>query len=162
MITQPEANVQFTDEEAKRLDILEKRLANLRYEITIYTDNIAILKNDLSSSKKEHEYLTELNQTLKVKVEELTKREESLRSSIGESEAILGEYKKQRDNMDALHAIKSKELTDREVAVKDREAKCQEDRYLVDSQLKNNSQEKELIEKHKETISQAISSVQWK
>lgn len=117
MITTPdENNAVLTPEQSKKLDEASLRLANLQNEEIIATKLMNSLKNDLSRIAKEKEYQDSILTETKKQVEDAQKKHIELNVANLSLSTSIAEINNEI-------AKNSKAQEDREMALKDREAK---------------------------------------
>jgi len=126
MLNQETENVKLDFEQLQKIDVVQKRLANLESEINIASKNLTALKKDTDRIYKEKTYQEELLADLTSKTDDKKLQSSKLDESITEHTAMLNkiieEYKEHKEKI----TTEKIESSNREEMISKKEAELDE------------------------------------
>lgn len=138
MIDTPSDNIKLTFEQMQQIDVVEKRLAVLKNEITISQNLLIGTRMEMDRATKEKEYQEELLSNLQTQVEDFSKKKDILINEINSSIETNDKLKEESTKINNENYIKISEINSRQSDLESKEEnfnKRMEDFNIKSSQL---------------------------
>lgn len=161
MIDTPNDNVKLTLEQMQQIDVVEKRLAVLKNEITISQNLLMGTRMEIDRATKEKEYQEELLFSLQNQVEDFSNKKDILINEINSSIEINDKLKEESAKINNENYIKISEINSRQSELESKEEnfnKRMEDFNIKSSQL---LEDQLSIKTAKDAFLKATEAVTW-
>jgi len=161
MIDTPNDNVKLTLEQMHQIDVVEKRLAVLKNEITISQNLLMGTRMEIDRATKEKEYQEELLFSLQNQVEDFSNKKDILINEINSSIEINDKLKEESAKINNENYIKISEINSRQSELESKEEnfnKRMEDFNIKSSQL---LEDQLSIKTAKDAFLKATEAVTW-
>lgn len=161
MIDTPNDNVKLTLEQMQQIDVVEKRLAVLKNEITISQNLLMGTRMEIDRATKEKEYQEELLSSLQNQVEDFSNKKDILINEINSSIEINDKLKEESAKINNENYIKISEINSRQSELESKEEnfnKRMEDFNIKSSQL---LEDQLSIKTAKDAFLKATEAVTW-
>lgn len=161
MLTTPDTNIQFSEQDSLRIEKAAQRLAGIMRDIDIHSSAITSLKAECLSKEKEKRYLDEQIVDFSEKLSNLktdamfhAKSLESAKTSLSDMESkkwVISEYLSKRES-----DVKNAEAT-LEQLQSNHSARVSE----FEKESKKLAEHKEVVDKAHGVLKQAVESIKW-
>jgi chromosome segregation ATPase len=121
MLSTPESNVVFTDDQKKQLEVFETRLSNTQSEVRVAAKALSAINNDTVVAIKEREYQDDLLASITAQIDVARKTFDEVNEQIPVARETLSSLQRDIAEKDGAMNVKQMELKDREDAVTKRE-----------------------------------------
>ena len=162
MIENQSENVKLTFEQLQQLDTFQKRLDNLKHESDTALRTLSVTKNDLDRLGKDKAYQESLLKEVTENVVKSTAEYTNLLAQIEDSKVTIARNNEEADKIAHKHVAKAQELSEKESSLTESISKHNEDKNMFNSQYEAFSKDKEVVNKAKIALSNAIGLVTWK
>ena len=161
MISAPEANAVFTDEETRRIEAAKTRLANLEMEIVIASKNLSAIQSETLKATEEKKYQEQLLAALTDDVARTREEVNGLTTRADLARESLTVFQKERESLKEKADILSKEISERVDLLTQNEASFSEKlKEVTDRATKNEADRKEIEAVH-EALTAALKTIPW-
>lgn len=161
MLTNPDKEIELSEEETKKLAIYFKKLSDLQSDIANNTKTLVGTRSECDRAVKDRQYQEELLATVTEQVTALQAKKESLEADVATHTASITEMAAKAHDIEAAHSAKTAELDSREKALKEKEDAYAARLENLVMQAAKLQEDKLAIETAKEAFSKASETVVW-
>lgn len=161
MITAPESNIKFTDEQTASIKEAENRLFNLESLISIANKNLKITKTELERNMKDNISQKEILESLQTQISDCEIKKNTIIENHNTALSSFHETIKKNLEIADIHKNKEIEFTERENILSQRE--LEHNKKVEDFKNESNQllKEKLAVKTAKEAFLKANESITW-
>lgn len=159
MITAPETNVKYTDEQTKQVETFKSQLVNLQADISIHSKSLRVLQDNIISATKELNGLSDKKDVLSKEVSDLEVKVETLNAILEDGkkdfEAALIESDRVKNEHNEIQAS----LNDQKAELNIKQENFNVEKEKLDKLIHSNKEVSKELEEKKKILNKALSSI---
>lgn len=162
MVTSPDTSTRISDEDARKIELVQNRLSNLQSEVLFATKRLATITEEENTAREAREYAQNEKVKIETEVASLKSQKEDLETAVRTSKVTLEDHESSHEVMRTEHNKKTTDADKRIQDVQEAESALALKIEQLVTREKALDEKRSEVEAAQHAFLNALESVTWK